>query len=325
MEAELVKRAGLPFEAIPAAGVHGVGLRALPGNLLQLARGYFSSLAIMRRLKPDAYFFTGGYVAVPMALASLRRPQLAFVPDIQPGLALRAIGRLSDVVAVTAQESVRRYPARKRVVVTGYPVRRELVPQEKPPARRALGLDEAAPTALVFGGSLGARSINQALWACLDELLETAQVIHLTGSLDWPRVAALRQTLPEALRGRYLAHEYLHEQMALALSAADLVVSRAGASALGEYPRFGLPAVLVPYPHAWRYQLVNAKYLAGRGAALVLADERLKHDLLSTVVDLLADPRRLSAMSAAMKALDRPGAAEALADEIVRLAEGEAG
>lgn len=322
MEAELVTRAGLPFEAIPAAGLHGVGLRALPGNLLQLARGYFASLALLRRWKPDAFFFTGGYVAVPMALASLRRPQLAFVPDILPGLALRAVSRLSDVVAVSAEESVREYPARKRVIVTGYPVRPELLPQEKSAARRALGLEPQLPTVLIFGGSLGARSINQALWGCLAELLVFAQVIHLTGSLDWPRVQALREALPEPVRDRYLAHAYLHAEMGLALSAADLVVSRAGASSLGEYPRFGLPAVLVPYPHAWRYQQVNAKYLAGKGAALVLADERLKDDLLLTVRDLLGDPKRLAAMAAAMKALDRPGAAQALADEIVRLAEG---
>jgi len=321
MEADLVNRAGLAFQAIPAAGLHGVGLRALPGNLLELARGYFASLALMRRLKPDAFFFTGGYVAVPMALASFRRPQLAFVPDIQPGLALRAISRLSDVVAVTAEESVRDYPARKRVVVTGYPVRPELVPQDKQPARKALGLDPAVPAVLVFGGSLGARSINQALWACLAELLQSTQIIHLTGSLDWPRVQALRESLPESIRGRYLAHEYLHEEMARALAAADLVVSRAGASALGEYPHFGLPAVLVPYPHAWRYQQVNAKYLAGHGAALVLPDERLKDDLLSTVIELLGDAKRLAAMAEAMRALDRPGAAQAVADEIVRLAE----
>lgn len=324
MEAELVQRAGLPFKAIPAAGVHGVGLRALPGNLLQLARGYFASLALLRRWKPDAFFFTGGYVAVPMALASLRRPQLAFVPDIQPGLALRAISRLSNVVAVSAEESVRAYPAGKRVVVTGYPVRPELVPLDKRVGRAALGLDPTIQTVLVFGGSLGARSINQALWACLEPLLERAQVIHLTGSLDWPRVKALRETLPESIRGRYLAHEYLHDEMAQALSAADLAVSRAGASALGEYPRFGLPALLVPYPHAWRYQQVNAKFLAGRGAALVLPDERLKDDLLPTITELLTDGKRLAAMAEAMRAQDRPGAAEALADEIERLALGAA-
>lgn len=112
---------------------------------------------------------------------------------------------------------------------------------------------------------------------------------------------------------------YLHE-MGAALSAADLVLSRAGASSLGEYPFFGLPAVLVPYPYAWRYQKVNADYLAERNAAVILQDELLNDNLLPVVKDLLENIHKLDAMKTAMKNLSLPDAANAIASQLVKLA-----
>jgi UDP-N-acetylglucosamine--N-acetylmuramyl-(pentapeptide) pyrophosphoryl-undecaprenol N-acetylglucosamine transferase len=108
--------------------------------------------------------------------------------------------------------------------------------------------------------------------------------------------------------------------MGAALASADLVVSRAGASCLGEYPLFALPAVLVPYPHAWRYQKVNADYLARRGAAIILDDHRLNDDLLVTLTVLLENPNKLKAMRAAMFELSHPRAAEKIASALIQLA-----
>ena len=172
---------------------------------------------------------------------------------------------------------------------------------------------------LVTGGSRGARSINRAVLAALSDWLKDYQVMHLTGELDWAEAEQARAALPADLQARYHAFPFLHE-MGLALAAADLVVSRAGASALGEYPLFGLPAILVPYPYAWRYQKVNADYLVGRGAALRLNDEDLARDLAGQVRGLLSDPARLSAMKAASKATAKPGAAERIAAELATMA-----
>jgi UDP-N-acetylglucosamine--N-acetylmuramyl-(pentapeptide) pyrophosphoryl-undecaprenol N-acetylglucosamine transferase len=138
-------------------------------------------------------------------------------------------------------------------------------------------------------------------------------VIHLTGQLDFPRAVDTRDDLAEPLQPRYFPVAYLHEEMAAAYAAADLAICRAGASILGELPLFGLPAVLVPYPHAWRYQQVNADYLARRSAAVVLSDERLP-DLVPTVLALLSDPGRLAAMSTAARRQASPEAARRLAD-----------
>jgi UDP-N-acetylglucosamine--N-acetylmuramyl-(pentapeptide) pyrophosphoryl-undecaprenol N-acetylglucosamine transferase len=169
-----------------------------------------------------------------------------------------------------------------------------------------------------MGGSSGARSINNAVVKIAGKLIEHYQVIHLTGHLDWDTLRY--QT--DGLGPRYQAFPYLHE-IGAALAAADLVVSRAGASVLGEYAHFGLPAILVPYPYAWQYQKVNADYLVERGAAVLLEDEKLDQELYSTVVSLLEDSERLAKMSQTMAALAQPAAAEKIAELLLEMAGNE--
>lgn len=320
MEARLVERAKVPFKTIPAAGVHGVGLKTLPGNVIRLARGFFAARRILYEFKPEVLFFTGGYVAVPMALAGMRVPTALYVPDIEPALALKTLARFADKIAVTAQDSFRYFSHRERLVLTGYPTRADLTRWTRPDARRTLSLTSDAPVLLVFGGSKGARSINNAVLANLSALLEQAQVIHITGELDWPTVETRAKELSEAQATRYHAFPYLHEEMGAALAAADLALSRAGASTLGEYPLFGLPAVLVPYPYAWRYQKVNADTLVRHGAALMVTDSNLKAELLPTIKKLLQNPTRLSAMRAAAKSLSHPQAASEIGHLLLELA-----
>ena len=197
----------------------------------------------------------------------------------------------------------------------------ELTTWNKQKAYAELNLEDGSPVLLVFGGSKGAHSINEAIIPQLPALLELTQIIHISGQLDWEIVQTPRAGLTSEQKKRYHAFPYLHEAMGAALASADLVISRAGASTLGEFPFFGLPAILVPYPHAWRYQKVNADYLAERGAAVIVKDEMLKTDLLTVIRDLLANPSKRKAMSKAMKSLSHPQAAQAIAEQIVRLGE----
>jgi len=343
MEADLVKREGVPFVAIPAAGVHGVGLRALPRNLWKLFQGFRASRRLLNRFQPDVLLFTGGYVAVPMALAAWRwsfrslpgsrhsqnegrllgarhhPKRLLFVPDIEPGLALKTLARFADAIAITAEEG-RHFFNRKNVTVTGYPVRSSLKVWDVEESQRVLGLRNDLPTLLVTGGSTGARSINRAIMSILPDLLAEMQVIHLTGKLDWPEVEAFRTSLSPEHIARYHAIPYLHEEMGAAFSASDLVISRAGASSLGEFPMFGIPAILVPYPHAWRYQRVNASYLASRGAAVVVEDAELSGKILPLVQELIQDAPRRGQMRKAMRALYQPQAAASIANLLQSLA-----
>ena len=319
METQLVKRSGISFKAIPAAGVHGIGLTTLPHNLWQLGRGVFASRRILSNFKPDVLFFTGGYVAVPMALAGWRVPCLLYVPDIEPGLALNTLARFADSIAVTAEASLRYFKHGRRTTVTGYPTRADLAKWTRQAARQALNLNNESPVLLFVGGSKGARSINNAVLANLPALLEKAQLIHITGDLDWPHVEEKANELSETQAKSYHAFPYLHEEMGAALAAADLAISRAGASTLGEYPLFGLPAVLVPYPHAWRYQKVNADYLIQNGAAIMLEDERLSDQLMPIVKDLLSHSQKLASMHAAMQRLSHPEAAEEIGRQLLAL------
>jgi UDP-N-acetylglucosamine--N-acetylmuramyl-(pentapeptide) pyrophosphoryl-undecaprenol N-acetylglucosamine transferase len=327
MEVNLVERVGVPFETIPAAGVHGVGLRALPGNLWQLWRGFLAARGILTRFRPDVLLYTGGYLAVPVALAA-RLPglgrqhprSLLYVPDIEPGLALKTLARFADQIAVTTAESRAWMPARAKVTVTGYPLRKDLQVWDLEQARAVFGVLPDLPVLLVFGGSKGARSLNRAVLKVLPQLLGEMQVIHISGQLDWAEVEKAAADLPSELFARYHAYPYLHEEMGAAMTVADLAVSRAGASVLGELPHFGLPAILVPYPYAWRYQKVNASYLAERGAAVVVADELIGDNLLEVVRELITNKARREQMRQKMRSLARPQAADCIADLLKSLA-----
>jgi UDP-N-acetylglucosamine--N-acetylmuramyl-(pentapeptide) pyrophosphoryl-undecaprenol N-acetylglucosamine transferase len=336
MEAELLKNVAVPFLEIPAAGVHGVGVRRLPRNIWLLMRGIVASKKILNQYQPDVIFFTGGYVAVPMALASRivrgfkNHPKiLLYVPDIEPGLALKTLGRFADRVGLTVEESQQYFKSRLVCDVVGYPVRAELQnwaikPNCKKKAVSSFNLSDTLPILLVYGGSRGARSINQALGTILPELLNETQVIHISGQLDWPEVEASVAKLQDELRPeialRYRAYPYLHEKMGAALAAADLVVTRAGASSLGELTLFGLPAILVPYPYAWQYQAVNANYLEKSGAAVRLEDKELTSKLLEVVRAIIRDKDRMAGMRIAMSKLAKPEAAVKLTDIVYEMA-----
>jgi UDP-N-acetylglucosamine--N-acetylmuramyl-(pentapeptide) pyrophosphoryl-undecaprenol N-acetylglucosamine transferase len=199
-------------------------------------------------------------------------------------------------------------------------VRHELLVADRSTARAAFRLEAGLPAVLVFGGSRGARSINQALVAALPDLLPRCQVIHVSGTLDWDAVSEAAGALADPLRARYHPYPYMHEEMIQALAAADLVVARAGASTLGEFPAAGVPSILVPYPYAGQHQDANAAYLAERGAALVIPDRDIANRLAATVLQLLTDAGRLAAMASAAAKLARPDAANAIARELHRLA-----
>jgi UDP-N-acetylglucosamine--N-acetylmuramyl-(pentapeptide) pyrophosphoryl-undecaprenol N-acetylglucosamine transferase len=242
---------------------------------------------------------------------------MLYVPDIEPGMALKLLANFADRIAVSADESQRYF--RNKVIVTGYPSRKELLQWTRESGRSALKLANDLPMVLVMGGSKGARSINQAVVANLPALLEKAQIIHITGQLDWATVQRAAAILTPEQSRCYRAFPYLHEEIGAALASADLVVTRAGASTLGELPMNGLPAVLIPYPHAWRYQKVNADHLAEHGAAIILADEMLQEELLPAVTDLLENPSKRRAMHTAMNSLRQPEAANTIADLLLEL------
>ncbi|MDE2950089.1 MAG: UDP-N-acetylglucosamine--N-acetylmuramyl-(pentapeptide) pyrophosphoryl-undecaprenol N-acetylglucosamine transferase [Chloroflexota bacterium] len=322
MEGKLVQESGIPFAAyheVQAGPLHGVDLFTIVSSAAKLSLGSLQAFNRVRSLRPGVALLTGGWANLPLALAArmLRIPIVIYLPDIEPGLTIRALQRFAARIATTVSESAQYFPAGK-TVVTGYPLQDNRLQATREGAIKRFRLDPSRKTLLVFGGSRGARNINIALGDCLPRLLdEGLQIIHITGDFDWERSQS--QVAAYGRRPQYRPFPYLHEDMGLAFAAADLAVCRAGASALAELPLFALPAILVPYPYAWRYQSVNADYLSDRGAALRLNDEDMAASLCDRIISLIRDDARLQEMRASSRALANADGARRLADLLIEV------
>ena len=316
MERKLVREAALKFDGyheVFAGPLHGVNPVGAFVSLVKLGIGTIQSLAKLSQIRPRVILLTGGWANFPIALAArvLGIPIVIYLPDIEPGLTIKVLRRFAHTIATTVEESARYLPAGK-TVVTGYPLQENRLKATREMALERFQLDASRRTLLVFGGSRGARSINIALGACLGRLLDDdLQILHITGELDWQR--AMLEAVEWNDHPDYQAFPYLHDDMGLAFAAADLALCRAGASTLAELPLFALPAILVPYPYAWRYQKVNADYLSERGAAIRLDDEDLSERLYDEITQLIHDDTRLRQMSEQSRALAKPDGAAALA------------
>lgn len=313
MDEQIVRPTGLPFEAVRAAPLRTGSPAGALRNGVQLLVGAWQAWRLLGRFRPDAVFATGGYASVPVGIAAWlrRRPLVVYLPDVTPGWAVRLLARLATRIVTTTERSIAKLPAGK-AQAAGYPVRAAFWSAGRAEARKRFGLPEDQPVLLVTGASQGARAINRAVAQQLEKLLGLCVVFHLTGRADEAELRARREALPDSLRGRYFVFGYL-DGMADAMAAADLAVTRSGASVLGELPAAGLPAVLVPGVYEGGHnQRDNARYLEEQGAAVVLENEQL--DKLSEAVrELFADGTRRRSMADAARKLARPDAARTIA------------
>lgn len=312
MERRIVTARGVDFVAVRAAAIRDRSPLRTVGNTAILSAGFVQALAALRRVRPDVVLTTGGYVTVPVAYAAavLRIPLVVFLPDITPGLAVRAQARLAHRIAIAFGDAATHFPA-ERVVETGYPLRPVLLAAVREEARQRLGLADDLPVVLVYGGSRGARTLNEGVAERLEVLLERCQLLHVSGTFDEPRMRERAAGLPPDLAGRYRLFGFIGDRLVDALVAADLAVARSGASTLAELPAVGLPAVLVPGPFSDQDR--NAAWLAGQGGALVLANDAVAGGgLADAVTMLLDDPDRLAAMRTASRRLGRRDASARL-------------
>jgi UDP-N-acetylglucosamine--N-acetylmuramyl-(pentapeptide) pyrophosphoryl-undecaprenol N-acetylglucosamine transferase len=310
-EAQLVPAAGFPLHTIAVAGLHRRNpVRALRALVLA-AVAVPRARALLKRLSADAVMGGGGYVAGPVGVAalSLRIPLVLTEADSHLGLTNRLLARFARRVCLAFA-----LPGRDggRYRVTGRPI--PAASHDRLAARARFGIEPDETCVLVFGGSLGARSINLAAVEAFAGA--PFHVLHVSGRRDHAELAA------RGLPADYDLREYLPlADFADALAVADLVVARAGGSVF-EIAAHGLPAVLVPYPHASAdHQSANARWMSDAGAAVVIADAELSGARLGgEVAALLADRDRLSAMSAAAESLARPDAAREVAQELLEAA-----
>ncbi len=324
-EARLVPEAGCDFVSLPARGFD----RSRPWTAitagLTAVGGAFRALGVVRRFRPDVVVGFGGYVSMPVGLAAIvsRVPLVLHEQNSVLGLANRTLARWAKAVALTYPVTSAALRGAGEVVVTGNPVRRSVLDARREDGRKALEVPEGALLLLVFGGSRGARHLNETVVAMYPRLKEVdgLHVVHVAGSAEHESVRSTLASLGGSADSRYRVVDYL-DGMGEAIAAADLVVARAGATSIAEITVLGRPAVLVPYPYATDdHQTRNARAVMAGGAAVVVADADLDGPMFpEAVLGLVHDEDRREAMARASAVLGRPEAGRKLAELVARTA-----
>ena len=325
-EATRVPAAGYRFDGVRVAPfVREISFRAAKAPIVA-ARSTFACAPLVRGA--DVAVGMGGYVSVPPMLAARRAkvPIVLHEPNAVLGLANRVLARSASAIAIAFDDARRRIRGNARIETTGYPVRQAIleVPGHRADlaaeAHRMLELDPGRRTVMVTGGSQGALHLDRVVAATLPVFAERAdlQLLILTGP---GREREVADASGRAGAARVVVLPFL-DRMELAYAAADLVVSRAGATTIAEIAVCGLPSVLVPYPHATEnHQAANASELASRGAAVVVSDAAFTPSSFArTVIDLMDDPGRLASMASGARAWAKPDAVDRFASLVVEAA-----
>ncbi len=316
IEARLVPEHGFEIEWLSVSGIRGKGLRTLIAAPLRLAGALGEAASILKRRDPAAVLGMGGFVSGPGGITARlqRRPLLIQEQNSVPGMTNQWLARVADRVFEAFPES---FPTARRAIMTGNPVRSDIAALQPPQTRLEGRIGPAR--LLVLGGSLGAQALNEALAQALAQLPQALRpaIRHQAGE----RTLALAQQAYADAKIEAEVTAFIAD-MAEAYAWADLVVCRSGALTVSELAAAGLPAILVPYPHAVDdHQVGNARWLSKAGAAhLLLQREMTVERLAALLAELLADPTRRLRMAEAARAKAQPDAAERIAEACLELA-----
>lgn len=309
LENELIPREKYPVKLIKSrALLRKFSYKAVSAPFVS-AIGFFQSIWILKFFSPKFLVSTGGYASLPVVLAArlLRIPVLLHEQNVLPGAVNRISQRFAKRIFLSFYESLKYMKGE----VVGNPVRREIIEAERERARKNLSLSSDQKVVLVMGGSQGSKKINETVLSSLDRLPSDLKILHIIGNRDFGWV---NRYLEGKKMQNYQALPYLHA-MADALAACDLVVSRAGATAIAEFLVRGLPMVLVPFPYAADdHQRLNAEAIAQKGGALMVEDSDLTPEKF---ISILADSSlNYGKMKKAAKKLAKPNAAERIVESI---------
>ncbi len=309
IEARVLPGMGFALQTVDIRGLVGRGLAGKLSMIPQVVKSIGQSMQILNRFRPDVVVGFGGYAAGPLLLAARLKgyPTLIHEQNAWPGLTNRILGPLVDRICLSFADSDRAFH-RGRTVLTGNPLRTGM--DHCPP------IPEGPPSLLVFGGSRGARAINDALLEALpllESLRETLTIVHQTGEEDLSRI---REGYARAGWDHAGVVAFI-DDMATAYARCHLVVCRAGATTIAELTACGRPAIMIPYPFAaGDHQTANAQALASRGAALTLPQSELSAERLARlVIDLVHDRQRLLTMGSAAQMLAHKGASRVILNE----------
>ena len=328
LEARRAPQAGIPFHAIRTGKLRrALAWQNVPDVFVNAPAGVAQAWQLLRRLRPRVVFATGGFVALPVALAAAlaRVPVVIHEQTAVPGLANRIAARVARRVAVTFAESTSCFGA-ARAVVTGNPLRPELRAGHRAAALERFGFDPALPLLYITGGAQGSHAINRAVGETLADLLAHTQCLHqcgdnrTTGDREW--LQARRAALTPVQAARYALRPFVGDELADVYAAVALVVGRAGAGTVNECCQLGLPALYIPLPGAaGDEQTANARLVAQVGGCAILPQSSMTPGLLlERIQQLLADPAHLKEMGERARALAVPDAADRIADLLLSVA-----
>lgn len=317
IEARILPRLGLPHEFIAAAGIRGKGVFSRAKGLVLLLYAYSQARQILRRFKPDRVLGVGGYASGPVVMAARGMGLRCFIHEQNaiPGFTNRTLGRFSDRVFISLDESGGYFP-REKVLLTGNPIRKEIL-AEITKSSREVGKNGEFRL-LVFGGSAGAHSINMNMIAALPYLAglrDRLSITHQTGDKDLDEVRAAYQR--EGFRAETLT---FIDDMAGAYRNADMVVCRAGATTLAEVTACGKACIFIPYPYAVDdHQRRNAEALLKKGAGFMILDRELTGESLGSLLgELVRNPAMIETAGLSARSLARLDAAQVIVDEMLK-------
>ena len=286
IERKLIEGAGIPYDGISSGKLRRYFDLKNFSDPFRVAKGYFEALRLMKRYKPDVVFSKGGFVAVPVVLAAkhYKVPVIIHESDMTPGLANKICMRTAKKICCNFPETVKLLPADK-AVLTGTPIRRELLNGSRDAGFAFTGLSDDKPILLMMGGSTGSRAVNAGLRSALPQLLKEFHVIHLCG----------KGKMDESLNGTkgYVQFEYIKEELRDLMAAADIMISRAGANAICEILALRKPNILIPLSaQASRGdQILNAASFEKQGYSIVIQEEELTNEKLLNAVNTAFDEK----------------------------------
>lgn len=324
METKLVPKEGFRLQTVQVSGLSRSNPLQAVRSIWQAGQGLLRVRQMIKSFRPDVAVGTGGYVSGPalLAAAQLHVPTLIHEQNAFPGLTTRLLSRVASLVATSHSEAVARLPRAKRTVVTGMPIRQDFYRTDRGQARVKLGIPAEAKVVLTVGGSGGAKRLNEVIAESAPALLAQPEryLLQVTGERYCQQVLA-RQAESGLDPHRWQVIRFMYD-MPDALAAADLVISRAGASTMEEIAAVGVPAIFIPSPNVTdNHQEHNANSLAQRGAALVIREGELHAaGLVQNMEAILADPERRQEMSAASRAASHPEATRLLGRLVLDLA-----
>lgn len=329
LESSIVPKEGFDLFKIK---VRGFERKLSFGNIAAVKESFASLFRVskkIREFRPDIVIGTGGYVcgSVLLAAALMNIPTLIHEQNAFPGVTNKILARLVDIIAVNFPEAKKYFPQNNRIIVTGNPIRGDMLSISREEGIREFGFAPEMPVVFVVGGSRGARKLNESVLKLAKQAVDkrTFQMLHMTGETQYDDIVQTCRDKGIALDTRYLkVVPYLHN-MPYALAAADIVISRCGASTLSEITALGKPSILIPYPYATdNHQEYNARALEKNGAAVVILERDLNEELLyNEVLDMLNKPEKTEQMKMKSRELGRIDAALTIVKAAEKLVKGK--